>query len=219
LRSHQHESRPRFLDALLLRLSERRLVDGFPVATTEDDAKAEQSFARVEEALRLIRDYAPRRYARIRRDLACVWVRVLPGPWASYNRGLRACQLDSRFVLDQAVLSSQVAASIVHEATHARLTACGIGYEEAIRTRVEALCLHAEDEFAKQLPDGSAIQRVAERTLQRGSAPWTDEAVRQSHLRGSREALEFLRFPSWLGRCLEVLSRLVGRARRLLRAA
>jgi hypothetical protein len=188
------------------------------VLATEDDLEMERAFARVEEAIGLIRSHAPWRYDRIRRDLACIWVRPLPGPWASYNHGLRACQLDSRFVLDQTKLPSQLAAAIVHGATHARLESFGIGYDAAIRARVETVCLHAEQDFAQQLPDGAVVQTVAEGTLQLGDRQWTDQAMRDAHYRGSREALEYRGLPAWLTRSLELVARLLDRMRRRNRA-
>ena len=49
---------------------------------------------------------------------------------ASFNHSLNACQLDERFVLDEKSGPELIASVIVHEATHARLMRCGIGYEE-----------------------------------------------------------------------------------------
>jgi hypothetical protein len=195
------------------------MIDGFAVATMEDDEKARQSFARVEEALCLIRDHAPRLYSRLRRDLELIWVRVLPGPLGGYSHDLRACLLDARFVLDRSRPCSLIAASIVHEATHARLRGCGIDHREPMRNRVEAVCVRAEMDFAARLPDGAAVRAAAEGRLRIATGFWTDDAFARRHRTGTRDAIQFLRVPYWLGWCLLQLGRVVALTRRLRRDA
>ena len=81
-------------------------------------------------ALGLIKTYDRIRYDRLLRDLDRIFIRVLPSSIASFNHSLNACQLDERFVLDEKSGPELIASVIVHEATHARLMRCGIGYEE-----------------------------------------------------------------------------------------
>src|SRR5713101_6929819 len=103
---------------------------------------------RVEEALRLIKTYDRVRYNRLIRDLERVWVTLLPGYPACYDHSIRACELDTRYVLADTSQPEVIASTIVHEATHARLRRSGIGYEEDLRPRVEAVCYRAQIAFA-----------------------------------------------------------------------
>src|SRR5262245_47027400 len=131
--------RPSFSDRLLLRIAVVKHLDGLWVG-----ADNTTDLNRTIEALGLIKRYEPRRYTRLLRDLDRVWVRLIPEALARFNPSLRACELDTRYVRDQASTPELIAATIVHEATHARLWHCGIGYEEDQRHRVEAVCVRRE---------------------------------------------------------------------------
>lgn len=100
---------------------------------------------RVEEALALIKRYDRLQYDRLSRDLKRVWVHVLHG---IRGEAFVTCELDARSVQPETTSPELIASTIVHEATHSRLLRCGIGYEEAVRARVEAVCLRRELAFA-----------------------------------------------------------------------
>ena len=72
-----------WLERALLRLLDRRSIDGLEIAA---DDEGDTALQRVEAALALIRTFDPRRYDRIRRDLERIWVHVLPGPLARFQR-------------------------------------------------------------------------------------------------------------------------------------
>jgi hypothetical protein len=126
------------VDRLELRLSTHRSLDGLWIGTYEPEAEA--ALLRVEEALRLIKAYDPLRYDRIIRDVKRVWVRTLVACLAQFNEIVDACELDVRYVFAATSSSVEIASTIVHEATHARLLHCRIGYGEELRARVEAVC-------------------------------------------------------------------------------
>jgi hypothetical protein len=58
------------------------------------------SLSKVEQSLILIKTYDRRRYERLRRDLERILVHLLSGDVARFNPSLRACELDTRFVLE-----------------------------------------------------------------------------------------------------------------------
>jgi hypothetical protein len=121
-------------------------------------------------------------------------------------------------VLADATTPEQIASTIVHEATHARLRRCGIGYDEAIRARVEAICFRREIAFADSLPDGALSRDEAERNLTlRPPSDWTNDAMRDRHRSGSEEALRYLGVPEWSIRFVLVSSRWISRMRRIAR--
>ena len=129
------------------------------------EGKSSPASPRVEAALRLIKTYDRIRYDRLIRDLDRIWVKVLPASIASFNHSLNACQLDERFVLAEKSSPELIASVIVHEATHARLMRCGIGYDAALRVRVEKVCLRRELAFAAKLPNGEQIRAQADPEL------------------------------------------------------
>src|SRR5947199_978106 len=194
-RRQSQASRLSFADRFELRFSTGKWVDGLWIGTFE--SAAEPILLRVENALRLTETHDPRRYSRLIGDLARVWVRLLTGPVARFSHALRACELDTRFVLADSSSPDVIAATIVHEATHARLWRAGIGYREEVRARVEAVCTRRELAFAARLPDGARLRE----TLRASQFPpdfWTNWAFRERDLHGTIEALRHLGTPDWL---------------------
>ena len=200
---------------MVLWLSVSKRVDGLWVGSWDDGAKGEAVLGRIEAALCLIKTHDRLRYERLIRDLERVWVLVLAGSAGSFNKRLMACQLDTRYVLDEASSLEMIASTIVHEATHARLMRCCIGYEQGLRARVEAVCLRRELAFAARLPNGARVRELAERSLELCAADyWTDSAFDARHLEGAMEALRHLGAPNWLLRPLPSIQALCLSVRR-----
>lgn len=206
-----------FWDRLALRMSEGSVVDGVWIGsfTTVSDEQTTRALARVGEALQIIHTHAPRTYARLQRDLSRIWLRLLDaGPNASYSSALSACQLDERFVLDADTTVELLAATIVHEATHARLDRCGIAYSTPeLRSRVEAACRQQELAFASRLPDGARVRERAEKGLARPLSDWTDAAMGARYASGDREALRYLGLPAPVVKTLSAIRQLFARRR------
>ncbi len=167
----------------LLQLSARTTVDGFDVY----DATAgpiDVPLARLHDGLELIRARTPRRYERIKRDMRRVVIIAAGGPeyWP---------QVDG-MALTRGKLTSQspeeVAFTIVHEATHARLWKTGIPYARALRERIERMCVRAEVAFAQTLPDGDRWVAEIQRPL--ATPWWTDDAIRERRCSAWRELLK-----------------------------
>jgi hypothetical protein len=196
---------PNFMDRLALRLSTARYVDGLWVGTWEDNP--EPILRRIEDALALINRYDRIRYNRLVRDLHRVWVIILPAALGSFDSKLYACKIDTRFVLADTTTPELIASTIVHEATHARLWRRGIGYEQAQRPRIEAICFRREIAFAAKLPDGGQVRDMAERTLTlcADQSFWTNAAFYERHVEGSFEGMRYYGTPEWLIRILRVL--------------
>jgi hypothetical protein len=155
----------------------------------------------IDQALDLIKRHDPIRYARLTRDLRRVVVCVLPNGTASFGRRLKVCNIDERFVTAHASQPEIVAAAIVHEATHARLMSCGIGYEEVLRSRVEAVCVRRERAFAARLPNGQLASEQAERSLTLAPEAFTDEAQVKLVYNNAAAAFNYLGTP-WLIRAI-----------------
>jgi len=177
---------------------------------------------RVDDALRLIKQHAPLHYSRVIHDLQRVLIDVVPGAIGSYQPSLNACVLDERFVLSETTALEDIASTIVHEATHARLQHRGIGYDEAIRARVEAICMRREMNFLSKLPNSQSLLAEMARKMEwyAGNQEWFSDAnQKQHHREGSVRTLRYLGAPEWLiATLLNVLAlaSIAGRFRRLI---
>jgi len=132
------------LRLLALKLSSSKRIDGLWIGTLLAEGEPDPALRRVEEALCLIKEYDRLRYDRLIRDLERVWVRPLPGLNGRFRHSLRICELDPTFILAETSLPEMIGSVIVHEAAHARLRGRGIGYEEKLRGRVEAVWYEGE---------------------------------------------------------------------------
>jgi hypothetical protein len=217
------KQRPCFLERLktrverfLLRRSRGEVVDGLWVGAFGD--KPEPTLCRLREVLQLIKITDQRRYSRLIRDLKHVWV---PGRLKStglFNYRLEACELDEEFVLGET--PELIASVIVHEATHARLLGCGIGYEEEIRPRVEAICVRRELAFAARLPNGQRAREWATQRLVWCSAENLSDTAREKRDDDwYPEELRRLGVPNWMIWAIFAFVRFVRLMRTAVRSA
>lgn len=151
----------------------------------------------MEQACRLIRDNDPVRFARIQRDLKRIWSLMLMGNPGEYVHATATCRLERRYLTDDATPLVEIASTIVHEATHARLDACGFGYEEEDRRRIEHVCFRREVAFGRRLPDGADVIERAEQYLNSGYT-FSDAEMNEWRNKGTEAALKELGAPNWL---------------------
>jgi hypothetical protein len=216
---HDHiPLRPRialFATKAMLWASVSKQIDGLWVGCFDKDLSV-PVFRRVDEGLELIKQYDPIRYRRLVGDLDRIWITLLPGPLGHYQRELKLCAIDERYVLAEDTTPDLVASVIVHEATHARLERCGIGYDEPLQSRVEAVCFRRELAFANKLPNGLGLRRRATRYLDYyTSEKFTLSARLHRHDKGSAEALRYLGTPEVLIRAAFAIRALASRMKRL----
>lgn len=165
--------------------STRIVVHGLPVRVenTRPDIRTELVIERLTAALDLIARYAPRRYRRLRQDIAGFVVERFACRGAFFP-DRRECLVELTFTVNPAHGLPEIAASIVHEATHARVARrCGM-LPLTMRPREERLCRMAELEFGLALPDGAVVVERARASLalsDREVAPVVDwaEAARR----------------------------------------
>ncbi|MDP9091321.1 MAG: hypothetical protein M3O26_21620 [Pseudomonadota bacterium] len=220
MRKQRHKlpkASPRIIDKLMLVLSaSARHVDGIWIGSY----RTSENLTRVEHALLLVKQHSPLHYSRITSELERVWISLIPDGLAQYNRSLKACVLDERFVADSATTIERIASAIVHEATHARIERCGIGYDEDQRTRIEAICFRRELALAVRLPDSAALQQHIAEYLD--WYPANPDYFRDAHFReregnGEIVILRQIGAPDWLIRAHPTLKSIIGWARRLFR--
>jgi hypothetical protein len=145
-------------------VTERHTLHGIAVSVinTRKDISTAQVLERLAEALGLIATYAPRRFRRMQKDMAGLVVRRFPCRGAFFSEE-RECLVELTFTVNPRHTVAEIASSIIHEATHARVASmCGPLPQEQ-RAREERLCRRAELEFGRALPDGqsaSVLQRA-----------------------------------------------------------
>jgi hypothetical protein len=171
--------------------SVKRVVEGVPVwflneRTDIDNTQLETRFG---EALALIGKHMPHNLTRLRRDLTCIWVKRWP------NRGIffhdtRIMVIDTTFVVNPTFTLAQVAATILHEGVHARVTAMRVNRRYTNMADEERLCRRAEIAFGELAPGGAPVVARAREILGMSDdevAPGIDLAVAESRLRELRK--------------------------------
>ena len=191
----------------MFRVSRRLDIPDFDARATFPGAdEMEPIRGRIAAALSLIKSVAPVRYQCLRRDLP----KVLVG--ATHNRAeclfpVGICLLQFDYVTAADTTPERLALTLVHEGTHARLARAGFGYAEAVRPRVERLCIASEVIVGRRFPGGEALVAGAERRWAQSDATWSDAAF---HRRGI-DALEELglegRIGYWIGKALTFFRR------------
>lgn len=185
-------------------LPEDRIVRGLPVTliNTRPDIGSGHVFARLDAALGLIERHQPWHFRRLPRDFARILVRRFPCRGA-YFPDTRTCLVELTFVVNPDFTPTQVAATILHEAMHARLDNAGVKYETTSAAKHERFCRRAEVEFGMVAPDGAP---VVERAL--ASLASADEEVAPAidwEIAGRRVAevdLAALHAPDWMKRAI-----------------
>jgi len=140
---------------------------GIPVVVnnTRPDIRTPDVLTRLDRSLRLIRDYTPHYFRHLQRDFDHIVVQRFACRGAYFHEQ-RACLVELTFTVNPDFSDAEVAATILHEAMHARLDALGFPLEMDDRARQERFCRRAEIELGRLVPQGD---RVVAR------AQWTSE--------------------------------------------
>ena len=185
-------------------LPEHRTVRGLPVTliNTRPDIDSEDVFARVDQALALIEKYQPWHFRRLPRDFARIEIRRFPCRGAFFPE-TRTCLVELTFVVNREFTPTQVAATILHEAMHARLDNAGVKYDSSGAAKHERFCRRAEVEFGMVAPDGASVVERALASLAGADdevAPIIDWEV--AGRRVAEADLAALSAPDWMKRAI-----------------
>jgi hypothetical protein len=133
-------------------------VRGIPVVVdnSRPDIQTQDVVARLERCLSLIERYVPHHFRRLTRDFNFIVVQRFACRGA-YFHAQRACLVELTFTVNPDFSDAEVAATILHEAMHARLHALGFPLEMEDRARQERFCRRAEIEFGKLVPEGEKV--------------------------------------------------------------
>lgn len=172
------------------------------VANTRPDIATDDVLRRLDDALGLIERYAPHHFRKLERTFDHILVERYACRGA-YFPDQRACMVELTFTVNRDFTASQIAATILHEAMHARLHRLGFPLAMADRARQERFCRRAEIEFGLAVPDGAPIVERAMAAAQASDAevaPAIDPAL--AARRVAQADLEAT-VPAWLKRLRE----------------
>jgi hypothetical protein len=146
---------------------EEHTVHGLPVLVhnSRPDIATAAALARLDQALALIEQHTPERFADLREAFTAILVRRYACR-AAYYPDLGVCLIELTFLVHPDITPAQVGASIVHEAVHAKLDAAGIREGTKVAAaEEERRCREAEIEFGLKVPDGAAVVERARAAL------------------------------------------------------
>ncbi|HEY6088389.1 MAG TPA: hypothetical protein VD771_01245 [Gemmatimonadaceae bacterium] len=151
----------------------RHVVRGIPVVVdnTRPDIDTTDVLSRLERTLALIERFVPHHFRHLKRDFAYIVVQRFACRGAYFHEQ-RACLVELTFTVNPDFSDAEVAATILHEAMHARLNQLGFPLEMEDRARQERFCRRAEIEFGMLVPGG---EKVVERAV--WTASQSDEDV------------------------------------------
>jgi hypothetical protein len=171
---------------------------GVPIGTLLPQHPRSELLAKMRAAVELIAKFDPAQLDRFQRHVRHVLIFDLPGALGTWVRGPKLILLSEAFVAASDSSDAEVAATIVHETTHAWMEARGFVYQAERRRRIEAICYRAEAKFARRLPDGEALassyDERAARVLAQSDSDWSDAAFLEKDL----ARLRTLYIPEWL---------------------
>ena len=172
------------------------------VNNTRPDIESDDVLQRVEDALGMIEEHARHHFRHMQRDFDGILVERYACRGAYFPQE-RICLVELTFTVNRDFSLAQVAATILHEAMHARLHELGFPLEMEDRARQERFCRRAEIEFGAAVPDGKA---VVDRALAALAAADHDVAPRIDPVlaaqRVAQADLEALDRPQWLKRSI-----------------
>lgn len=136
-----------------MRAADWRLVKEVPIGVVVPTGMNEEyCYERIEEALWLIDSAVPYRFQRMRKDIRGIlcFGTGRDSALGAYVPLFRVCIVDPRYVLDKRVTTDDIARTILHEATHARLHQSGIRRANLGGHRIEAVCVRAEEDYTRK---------------------------------------------------------------------
>jgi hypothetical protein len=149
------------------------VVAGIPVVVnnTRPDIDTGDVIARLVRSRALIEQYVPWHFRHLRRDFFGIVVQRFACRGAYFHEQ-RACLVELTFTVNAQFSDAEIAATILHEAMHARLHLLGFPLEMEDRARQERFCRRAEIEFGRLVPNGDAVVERA-----RWTADLSDDEV------------------------------------------
>ena len=196
--------------ALLFRLSRRRTIADIEIGVLlPDTAHKALIDQKIDAAFKLLAAYGRKYLARAQELADGILLFGTVGPLGSWNKEARLIRISQDFIVADDTKPVHVAATMVHESTHAWLDHRGFVYTPERRARIEAICYRAQSTFAAKVPGCEQVALEYEEhallVLEQPDDEWSDEAF---HLRAAEHFIELgvpRRLAKWLSRSSSVL--------------
>lgn len=157
---------------VFMALHTKHELSGVRVIVSDSTVSEVECIEKLQAALVLLLAVDSQRYRLVKRFLAHII--VWPGDYTAYDRW-GGVHFASHYLLEAP--AGIIAAGLVHEAVHLRISRRGIEYHESARARIEHRCVREQAEFLRRLPpDGNRWADEAEAAL---SSPWWTESLRR----------------------------------------
>ena len=187
----------RFLNQAMWLLSHRSTIESIPAGWSAEGADLALAKDRLTDAIALLTTTWPRWLHRTRPYAVRIQVRRIIASNGAWHRESRQVDLDHDYLCARDREAADIASTLVHEFTHARIDAAGIRYGLATRIRIERVCISQEIAFATRLPPSEATDQLAARLRRKWElAPetYSTAAAEERFARAGRD----LRMPAWL---------------------
>lgn len=165
---------------------------------------------KLESAIKLLKHYDTRAGDALQKLTKGIFVFGTAGAYAQWNRNSQLVLMREEYVTALETSTADVAATLVHEATHAWLEHLGFQYTAPERARIEAICYRRALRFARRLPAATDLVAKIERQLTRDPNYLTNDAFRERII----AELKHLGIPDWVVRLLDRSARCFWRLRR-----
>jgi len=149
-------------------------------ATSSNESIEDKAIESVFAALDVLRDTAPQQLERIPILTLGLTIAPLDDALGQWRSDLGVCLLNERFVVARETTSPELASTIVHELTHARLEHVGFRSADATRARIERICFLAQRNFVLSLPpsdERSRLEGIIAGYLAMDPEFWSDEQL------------------------------------------
>jgi hypothetical protein len=187
------------------------MLHGIPCSVlSPDDALERRILDKLDAAIDLVRLHDPRRFLRLASDIPRILVYGHETAYAgTLLSSLGWCVFTVRYAGDERCSPEDLAPSLVHEATHARLRHFHLPDTYACRRRQETVCAKQELAFAPRIPSARNLVLRAQQRLalyaSRTDAEWADVFRNDDD---TERLMSENGVPRWLA---HILSRLGGR--------
>ena len=180
-------------------ISRRLNVPGFDARffLFPDRADRQKAADRLTEAVGLLRNHAPLRLSYLEKDLPKLSVSTAGAALAKCYDRIRLCLLDDEYVLADQTTPVDLALTLVHEGTHARLARAGYRYTDERRARIERVCYNAELVVARRIPGAERAVQSFERSIAANDTYYSRSVQRMREIRKAAKAMKEL---GWVAR-------------------
>jgi hypothetical protein len=180
-------------------LSRRGSAQGLFIGVPWNEPNRSIAETKLRAAINLIAAREPRRLSRMRRDLDRILITTVQIARGQFHSPLRMCLLDEDHFCHASTTAEDLALTLVHEATHARLFAVGLGYPPDLRGRIERVCMRQELAFAARLVNAAGHVARLERALMLPDSTWSDAAHEERRM----AVIRGWGWPRWIAQALE----------------